>query len=222
MAKTGETRKTKQPLKIDRLPPSVHEAILKLRNRDGKTWEEIEQLSAEACGDGKPGFVDWSNLPTPVLELFPDMRIPHTNLHRWFDLRVSQVQKQVLDSAERARILAEAFASAAVDGDRDAVINAARDQILALMSEDSSSGGRARSTKALLALAEVMQVARRNDIRERQVKADERKIALLEEREKLTIRKLEAETERLAKKARTGQPITEEELKNVRMKAFGF
>jgi hypothetical protein len=220
--KTGEPRETRQPLKIDRLPPSVHEAILRLRNRDGKTWQEIEQLSAEACGDGKPGFVDWTNLPTPVLELFPDMRIPKSNLHRWYDLRVGQVQQQVLASAEHARVLAEAFATAAVEGDKVAVINAARDQILALMSEDSTSAGRARSTKALLALAEVMQIARRNDIRERQVSADERKIVLLEEREKLTIRKLEAETERLAKKARKGQPITESDLKDVRMKAFGF
>lgn len=220
--KTGEPRETNQPLKIDRLPPGVHEAILQLRNREGKTWQEIEELSAQPYGEKTGGFVNWMHLPTPVLELFPDTRIPKSNLHRWYDIRVGQVQKQVLESAEHARVLAEAFAQANVEGDREAVCNAARDQILTVLSEDGSSSGKMRAAKALLSLAEVMQTARANDIKERKVAADERKIVVLERREKLAIQKLEAETERLAKKARTGQPITEDELKSVRMKAFGF
>lgn len=218
--KTGEARETHQPLKIDRLPNAAHEAIIRLRNRDGKTWAEIETISALPLTRG--GFVEWEALPMHVLELFPDMRLPKSNLHRWYDLRVKQVQQQVMESSEHARVLAEAFASANIDGDREAVINAARDQLMAVLSEDASAGGKMRATKALLALAEIMQAARANDIKERKVAADERKIKLLEQREKLSMKKLEAETERLAKKARKGQPVTAEDLTEVRRKTFGF
>ena len=59
--RTGERRQINQPLKIDKLPPEIHEAVLTLRNRLGKTWEEIEALSAAPKDKG--GFVDWENLP---------------------------------------------------------------------------------------------------------------------------------------------------------------
>jgi hypothetical protein len=219
--KTGEPRDTHQPLKIDKLPPIVHDTILALRNKTGKTWQEIEELSAEPFGDGKLGFVDWVNLPTPVRELFPGMRIPKSNLHRWYDIRVSQVMKQVLESSEHARVLAEAFAKANVEGDRDAVTNAARDQILAVLSEDASSGGKERAVKALLTLAEVMQTARANDIRERKVAADERKLAMLENREKASIEKMEAETAKMTKKAKKGV-ITREDINRLRERVFGL
>ncbi len=106
--KTGQPRLWNQPLKIDRLPPSVHEAIITLRNKAGKTWPEIEELSALPADKG--GFVEWENLPTPVLELFPEMRLPHSNLHRWYDIRVDQVQKQVMEYSAKAREIAQAFA----------------------------------------------------------------------------------------------------------------
>jgi hypothetical protein len=220
--RTGEPREVNQPLKIDRLPPSVHEAILKLRNRDGKTWQEIEVLSAEPYGEGKLGFVDWVILPTPVLELFPDMRIPKSNLHRWFDIRVDQVREETMRRSEVARTVAAAFAGAEVAGDKDASIHAMRDVIFGMMSEAQDSATQEFLAKALSKLAEVQQKARLNDIRQEKVSVEARKMRLMEKREKLAIQKLEQETDRLAKKARTGQPITVEELQNVRMKAFGF
>src|SRR5437879_1588174 len=101
--KSGEKRETNQPLKIDRLPSSVHDAILFLRNQRGKTWQEIEALSAEAYKpDGSAGFIDWPALDLRVLELFPDMRLGHSLLHRWYDPRISQVQRDVMQRAEAA------------------------------------------------------------------------------------------------------------------------
>lgn len=218
---TGDPRRTQQPLKIDRLPPPVHEAILALRNQANKTWQEIEDLSAVPV-DQPGGFVDWMNLPTAVLELFPDMRIPHSNLQRWYDLRVTQVTRDTMRRSAQAREIAEAFARSVVANGDEAVLNAARDTFMAVLAEDVTPRGRSQAGKALIALAEVMQGARANDIKERKVATDERKLKLLEEREKLAIRKLEAETDRLAKKAERGEAITPEDLAEVRKQTFGF
>src|SRR5260370_1373314 len=102
-----------------------------------------------------------------------NMRIPHSNLHRWYDLRVRQVQKEVLVRSEQARTVAESFAkSNLVNGD-EAVINAARDTLMGVLAEDGSEAGRLNATKGLIKLGELMQKARTNEIRERKVSVDD-------------------------------------------------
>jgi hypothetical protein len=218
--RTGEPRETNQPLKIDRLSPSVHDAILTLRNKAGKTWQEIEELSALPADQG--GFVDWMNLPTPVLELFPQMRLPHSNLHRWFDLRVRQVQKDVLESSAKAREIAQAFVSANVSGDKEGVMNAARDQIMSLLSEDGSMKARMGAAKALLALAEIMQSTRANDIKERKVAVDERKLAQLEKDAELKRKKFQREMDAAEKKITKGDALTADDINRIRQRVFGI
>ncbi len=242
----AEDRKVDQPFSVDRLPPIVHRAICELKNVHNLTWVEIEDLSAEPFGQkwddqleedeegnvsvktpsfkvhpGR-GFVQWDKVGLRVLELFPDMRIPKSNLQRWYKTRVVNVRQQMLEASENSRIIAESFAKATVEGSDDAVMNAARDQLMVVLSEDGSAKGRMAVTKALISLAEVMQGQRANDIKERKAATDERKIALLEQREKLAIAKLEAETERLAKKIQAGQPVTQEDLVEARKRTFGF
>ena len=95
--KTGEPRKTKLPLKIDRLPQSARDAIETLYGR-GKTWVEIAEQSALPYSadwekDGQ-GFIDWPNVDPSALDLFPGLRLAKSSLQRWFDLRVSQVRAQ--------------------------------------------------------------------------------------------------------------------------------
>ena len=180
--KTGEVRKTKQPLKIDRLPAEVHDAIQFLYTVAGKSWIQIEAQSALPFDkDWKTtgrGFVPWDDLQTTILELFPELRLPHSNLHRWFDLRIAQVRQTTLARAEQARVLAESFADAKIDGDKDAVLYAARDIFFGILSEDGSLAARAAAGKALLALAKEQQKSRTNDIRERQVAVDEQVIQM--------------------------------------------
>lgn len=91
--KTGEKRVTRQPLNIDILPKSVSDAIIELR-RQRKTWSKIDQISslpfsANWLQDGA-GFVNWEVLPAEVLALFPSRRLPKSNLHKWYDIRVEQ------------------------------------------------------------------------------------------------------------------------------------
>ena len=177
MAKTGETRKTKQPLKIDRLPASVHDAILHLRNTAGKTWEEIEARSTEKYSkdwqsDGG-GFVDWDEVSVGVLELFPDMKLGHSLLHRWYDLRVTQVQRDVLLRSRQAQVIAREFVKANLVNDEQGVINAARDTLMGILAEDGTAKGRKGAAAGLIELGNLMQKARTNRIRERKVAVDE-------------------------------------------------
>ena len=182
MAKTGETRKTKHPLKIDRLPASVRDAILYLRNYAGKTWQEIEEQSAEPYNKGwrhdGGGFVDWNEVSTAVLELFPDMRLAHSSLHRWYDLRVEQVQRDVQLRSKQAQAIAKAFVKANLVNDEQGVINAARDTLMGILAEDGSEGGRKGAAKELIKLGDLMQKARANTIKERKVAVDEQALQI--------------------------------------------
>lgn len=223
--RTGEKRRTQQPLKIDRLPVEIREAIQHLHNNANKTWLDIEELSALPYNSEwrtkGGGFVNWDALPTPILELFPDMKLPHTNLHRWYDLRVRQVNAEVQARSAQARELALAFAKSVVAGDDGAVLNAARDQLMSILAEDTSPKARMNATKGLIALAEMMQERRLNDIKERKVATDERRIRMLEDREALTRRKLEAEAAKASKKLERGQ-LTKQDLETLAQRTFGI
>ena len=98
--KTGEKRLTRQPLKIDRLPKSVHDAIVHLRQH-GKVWLDIERISArpfsEKWATDGDGFVDWESLPAEIRGLFPEMRLAMTSLLRWYDLRIEQSAQKIAE-----------------------------------------------------------------------------------------------------------------------------
>jgi hypothetical protein len=220
--KTGERQQARQPFSIDKLPQAVQETIMLLYGTKGLSFQRIEDLSAEPVGSGKLGFVDWDKLEPEILALFPNKRIPKSNIQRYIDVRFRQAQEDIRVRSAQAREVAEAFASSVVENDHEAVANAIRDQLMALTAEDRTASGRLRISKVLLGLMELQQEARLNDIKERQVAANERKLAAAERREKLAIAKLEAETERLTKKASSGQPITQQDLDDIRKKAFGF
>lgn len=220
--KTGERRLVRQPLKIDRLPQEIRDAIQALKS--DHTWEEIEELSAmhfnpkwQSQGGG---FVDWEKLPAKVAALFPNRRLPHSNLQRWYDIRVRQVMAETVARSAQARQLAEAFTLSIVkDGDA-AVLNAARDQIMSILAESTQPGLRFAATKQLIALAEQMQTRRANDIKERKVGIDARRIKILEDRERLAREKLDAETQRVAKKG-TSQ-FTLKDINLLRERTFGL
>lgn len=223
--RTGEPRLVNQPLSIDLLPFEVHEAIKYLRSMRGMSWPEIERISSLPYSadwkDKVGGFVNWEALPTHILEKFPELRLPHSNLHRWWDVRVEQAAREVLARSEQARELAQAFASAGIDGADEAVMNAARDVIFTLLQRQDDKG-RAGAAKALLGLAELMQMSRANDIKERKVAVDEKKLKTLEAREELTRRKLQTETEKAAKKLQSGGELTLDDLNRIRERTFGL
>jgi hypothetical protein len=179
-------------LKIDLLPQAAKDAIAELRDQ-GLPWPAIEEQSAKPYSanwakDGG-GFVDWESLETRVLEQFPDMRLPRTSLHRWFDLRMEQVRHQVLVESESARAWAHEFASKNLDGSNAAVINALRDQVFTMM-RGVGEGDRQTFVKALQNLTLAMTRMQRVELQQKRVEAD--------------LAKIEAERARLA--AEAGDP----------------
>jgi hypothetical protein len=224
--KTGESRAKQQPLKIDRLPIDVRDAIQYLKNERGKTWQEIEELSAAPynpkwISEGG-GFVHWEELPTQILELFPDLRLPHSNLHRWYDLRVSQVVAETMARSAQAREIAAAFAKSIVAGEDDAVLNAARDQIMSVLAEDATPKGRMKAAGALISLAEMLQERRANNIKERKVAIDERRLVQMEKDAELKRRKFSKEMDAAEKKISRGQALTKDDIDRIRERVFGI
>lgn len=193
--RTGDPRKARQPLSIDLLPMDALDAIRRLRNTHGLSWEEIERLSSMPYGEkweekiGSAGFVNWDALSTRVLEKFPKLRLPHTNLHRWYDLRVDQAMRDLARDSAVAHEVAQAFAAGGLDKDDEAVINAVRDICLRQLVDAKSEDAKTVVRDALVDLAHVMQKARANDIRKGVLEQRKREIDLLEKKLELVKQK---------------------------------
>jgi hypothetical protein len=170
----GDTRKTRQPLKIDKLPKEWRDQIQKYRAQ-GSTWSEIEELSR--------GF-EWDKLATDVLEHFPDLRIPESNLVRWYDLRVEQVRKETMAQAEQARVIAEAFAGARLDGTNDAVMNAMRDQVF-MITQSAADSDKAKLLAGLKDLSLLLARLQRIDLQKQRLEIENQKVDIA--RQKLTL-----------------------------------
>lgn len=61
--------------------------------------------------DDSPNWLEWNSAPDEALALFPRKRISHTNLQRWYDLRIEQitgharVRRVEIDSPQESAIL---------------------------------------------------------------------------------------------------------------------
>jgi hypothetical protein len=225
--KTGQPRLHRLPMAIDALPIDVHRSIERLRGKYGLTWAEIERLSSLPFDEkwertiGRSGFINWDALDPKVLEKFPDRRVPLTNLHRWYDVRVDQVHRDVTARAEQARILAGTFAKASLKGADEAVLNALRDLIFGMLQAGSDDGSKETAAKYLLALGEVMQEARKNTIREKVAAIEDRRVKQLERLNDQRIARMERETQSAAKKISKGE-FGLDDINRLRERTFGL
>jgi hypothetical protein len=220
--KTGEQRKTHLPLKIDLLPQSAREAIETLYDR-GRTWLEISEQSgkpySEKWREDGGGFINWEALDLAILEQFPEMKLPKSSLHRWFDLRVSQARKRVLTESAQAREFAAAFVGGDLLNSNSAVINALRDQVFNLI-QSAGTGDKVMFAKGLKDLTLAMSRMQRVELQAKRVEVDQRKIAILEEREKKAREAVDQLTQRAAKSGTSQFPI--EEMNLLRERTFGL
>ena len=178
--KTGEPRKARQPLKIDRLPESAQAAIKALYDR-GRTWVQIAEQSAKPYSaewqkDGG-GFIDWVQVDTDALDLFPGLRLAKSSLQRWFDLRVSQVRAQVLAESAKAREWAQLWAGNDLAESNAAVMNAMRDQVFTLM-QKVGPGDQAKFLEGLNLLSLTMSRLQRVELQARRVAVDEKNVQI--------------------------------------------
>ena len=222
--KTGEPRRTHQPLKIDLLPPNVREAIETLYDR-GRTWVEIAEQSAKPYNakwneDGG-GFVNWEALDLKVLEEFPEMRLVKSTLHKWFDLRVSQARKRVLTESAQAREFAAAFAGNDLLNSNSAVINALRDQVFNLI-QSAGVGDKALFAKGLKDLTLAMSRMQRVELQAKRVEVDERRVAQQEKDAEIKRKQLTKEMDDAEKKITRGEALTKDDIDRIRERVFGI
>jgi hypothetical protein len=192
--RTGEPREVRQPLKIDKLPEDLHKEILELRSKEGLTWLAIEERSPRLDG--------WEKASAAQLAIFPGRRIPHSNLHRWFDLRIEQIQRQVLADTERAREFAAAFAGRSQEGLDKAVLNALRDQVFSLM-QAVDSGSQLQFTKALMALGELITKFEKVAVQKQKAETEGKRVDIALEQLQLMKRKVGSLKDDLTKKKLT-------------------
>jgi hypothetical protein len=208
----GDTRKTRQPLKIDKLPEEWRDQIQKYRAQ-GSTWSEIEELSR--------GF-EWDKLATDVLEHFPDLtdsRIEPRSLVR--PARRAGQSRETLARSEQARELAKAFAGADLSKTDEAVVNALRDQIFSEM-QKAGSQSRPDLIAALTNLGVLLTEVKKNEIRERKVKVDELAAELAKRKTDAALQKFEKASEDVKRKLEKGKSVTLADLNSLRERTFGL
>jgi hypothetical protein len=161
--KTGERRRHQCPLRIDRLPLALLDRIRTERAK-GRTWDEIERDS--------PQWPEWEQASPAVLADFPGRRLPHTNVQRWHDLRVEQVQRERDARAEAAHAFAGRLAARGVPHLYDAVRNALGDSVFRLALEGTDEQ---LIRDELCRLAQVLSGMARWEVARRKVDLDYRK-----------------------------------------------
>ena len=124
--KTGERRRARRFLRLDTLPPALLDRIRSERAK-GHTWHEIERAS--------PSWPEWEQATPEVLAGFPDRRLPHSNLQRWHDLRVEQVQREREGQAAAAQAFAARLGARRIANLGSAVKDALGESVFRLAAE---------------------------------------------------------------------------------------
>ncbi|MBZ5703252.1 MAG: DUF3486 family protein [Acidobacteriia bacterium] len=193
--RTGEERSVRQPLKIDKLSQEVRDAILKAR-AEGCTWEETAEWASKKAGE-----------PLAI-----------SVVHRWYDLRVEQVRKEVMEQAERSRAIAAAFAGKEFKDLPEAALNALTSEVFAVM----EAGEAADREKALANLVFVMSKLITAQAKQKQVELEREKIELAKKKFDDLRSKAEKATNDAAAKIGKGKEFTLADINNIRQRTFGL
>jgi hypothetical protein len=193
--RTGEKRAVRQPLKIDKLAQAVRDAILKAR-ADGATWEETAEAASKLNGE---------NLAPSVV-------------HRWYDLRVEQVQREVLDRAEQARMLAGSFRVNGIEGLPEAALNALGSVAFTIV----EGGTPDERMKALGQFILVQNDVSKTRTAEKRVELKKREIDIEEKKVEVFLKKVDKATNEAAAKIGKGRTLTLDDINRIRERALGL
>jgi hypothetical protein len=169
--RTGEARKVRQPLGIDRLPLAIQDRIRAARIA-GRTWMEIEQQS--------PKWAEWAEATEEQRAIFPDLRLPHTNLHRWYDLRVEQVIQEQEQRAQAAHAAAEKLAARGFSNLTASVKHALGEAVFELMNANAAAPD--EIVEALTDVGHLLVKVDRNDLKREEIEQEKQKIELLSQK----------------------------------------
>jgi len=201
--RTGEQRETRQPLRIDKLSQDVRDAIQKAR-AEGKTWEETSELASKAAGE--------SLAPSVV--------------HRWYDLRIEQVRKEVFAQAERVRLFAATLAKQEFKGLPEAATAALASEAFSLV-EAGTPEQRLRAGNILVRLAMTLQrgeleKARLELDKKKFVEVDKEKLALEKKKFEEVKAKVDKATNDAAAKIGKGRQLTVADINSIRKRVLGL
>jgi|SRR5579885_2835992 hypothetical protein len=193
--RAGEKRAVLQPLRIDKLSAKVREVILASRAA-GKTWQETALAASAEAGE----------------------TLHDTTVRRWYDLRVEQVQKEVMEQAERSRAIAAAFAAKGFDKLPEAALNALTSEVFAVM----EAGEAASREKALGNLVFVMSKLITAQAKQKAVELEAEKIELAKQKFEQLRSKAEKATNEAAAKLGKGRQLTVADINRIRERALGL
>jgi hypothetical protein len=197
---------------MDKLPMELLDRVMQERAA-GRTWTEIEEMS--------PRFEEWKKTEESIRAQFPGLKLPHTTLTRWYDLRVEQVKKEVLANQVRAREIAAIFAGKEMKDLPEAVRSALGDQIFGMM-QNADEKSRHKAIAGLLGLGVLLNEQRKVQLKEKQVETEGRRVKLLERDFDIRKRKFEEETDKAARKLGKGKAITTDDINRIRERTFGL
>ena len=164
--KTGERRKFRRPLQLDSLPLAMLDRIRAERSA-GRSWAEIEQSS--------PQWPEWEQAGPEALACFPQRRLPHSSLQRWYDLRVEQVRREQQKQSLAAHAIAAQLAAHGFSGLDDAVKNALAEAVFGLMVDGASKD---EIMKALYQLSRLLLTLDRSEIGRSRLELERRRLDL--------------------------------------------
>ena len=202
MPKTGEPRKTRQTFAIDKLPQTFRDRILEMRV-EWATWDQIEEDSA--------GW-KWEELTEGQKKLFPERRIPHSTLHRWYDVMVRQKLEEIAKERQASLAIAEKLGAKGYEKLDESVKNAIADVVFGY-AKNSNDPEKFRA--ALSELGWLLARNRQLDIAK--MKADTEKLKIEE-----FVRRGEEATHDAAKKLGRGGKVTLEDINRIRHHTFGL
>lgn len=210
--RAGERRKADQPFKVDRLPLAVRDQIEDLRAKEGRSFGEIEELSAK--------FVPWEELAPTVRLLFPKQVISERRLRSWYTVRV----KQRLDESRERSEASHAFAAALLETEYkdlpQSVMNALADRVFEV-TQMARKGDFKGEIQALHALALAVSKLRRTAVHEKRIELEEQHQQLERDKFEQARKNLEQETDRVSQKLQQGKPVTAEDIARIRRRTFG-
>jgi len=203
--RTGERRRWRRPLKADLLPAEARtfvqdaragRCVCAKRAAHFHTWMELEELSPQFAGQ----------------------KISHSALHRWYDIRIEQVEREVLGQAETARHLAAAFAAKGVAKLPEATLNALSAQVFEVLRSGTPAEREISLRKFLEAQAEMVK-AQAQRLR---AEAEQRKATLAEKKFAVLRSRADKETNEAAAKLGKGRTLTLDDINRIRERALGL
>jgi len=204
--RTGEARTTRQPFAIDKLPSAWRDQIIAWRAK-WLTWEQIEEESKN---------FEWKKLeesdPELALAHFADKRIPHSTLHRWYDVQVAQKLEEIETERAASLAVAKKFSDQGYEKLDDAVKNALADVVFS-HAKDSDDPKKFHAALADLALA--LTRFRRTEIARDKINLERKKLDEI-------IRRADKSTNEAAKKIGKGGKLTIDDINRLRERTFGL